>query len=336
MELSPPLLVLRWGALALGLALLSQPIFADDALTGGSTGALTGTPAVVCSRLASAQGSAALFDPQDRELVIAFYMARQCLPLWVDEQGPTRAAERAIAELAQAATWGLNAPDFKLVAVNPPFASGRWSAEQMANAEFELTAAILRYAHQAQGGRIPQPDELLSSYLDRQPVISGASDVLTQISEADDPGEVLRSYQPAQDQFLKLKGLLANLKGKSGTTEEFKISRHGPTLQLGSQNPEVAILKKRFAVAPEADTEQVFDQPLADVVKKFQMSNGLVSDGIVGPETRAALAGDVADKNSEKITAVIANMEEWRWMPRSLGETLHPRQCSVVFDRADR
>ena len=83
-------------------------------------------------------------------------------------------------------------------------------------------------------------------------VISGASEVLAQISEADDPGEVLRSYQPAQDQFLKLKGLLANLKGKSGPTEEFKISRHGPTLQLGSQSPEVAVLKKRFAVVPQA------------------------------------------------------------------------------------
>ena len=191
----------------------------------------------------------------------------------------------------------------------------------MANAEFELTAAYLRYAHQAQGGRIPQPDKLLSSYLDRQPVISGASEVLAQISEADDPGEVLRSYQPAQDQFLKLKGLLANLKGKSGPTEEFKISRHGPTLQLGSQSPEVAVLKKRFAVVPQAGAGQIFDQLLADAIKRFQISNSLPSDGIVGPGTRAALAGDAADKNSEKITAVIANMEEWRWMPRSLGAT---------------
>ena len=82
---------------------------------------------------------------------------------------------------------------------------------------------------------------------------------------------------------MKLKGLLANLKGKSGTTEEFKISRHGPTLQLGSQSPEVAVLKKRFAVMLQAGAGQIFDQPLADVVKKLQMSNGSRSDGIVGP-----------------------------------------------------
>ena len=81
------------------------------------------------------------------------------------------------------------------------------------------------------------------------------------------------------------------------------------------------MLKKRFAVVPQAGAGQIFDQLLADAIKRFQISNSLSSDGIVGPGTRAALAGDAADKNSEKITAVIANMEEWRWMPRSLGAT---------------
>ena len=88
-------------------------------------------------------------------------------------------------------------------------------------------------------------------------------------------------------------------------------------LQLGSRNPDVALLKERFRVASEPGAEQVFDRPLADAIKKFQQSMSLRGDGIVGSSTRAALSGHVSDK----VTAVIANMEEWRWMPRSLGAT---------------
>ena len=102
-----------------------------------------------------------------------------------------------------------------------------------------------------------------------------------------------------------------------------QISKRGPNLQLGSRHPDVAVLKKRFGIASEAGAEQVFDQSLVEAVKKFQASQSLRADGTVGSGTRAVLVGDTAAKvsTSDKITAVIANMEEWRWMPRSLGAT---------------
>ena len=297
----------RWGALLFSLIMLAPSADAADEMTGAQ--------AAICSRLAAE--TVPPFDSQDREAVGVFYTARQCRPVWVDERGPTRAARLAVAELGHAAEWGLNASDFKLKAVTRPLTSGRWSSEQTADAEFEITAGILRYAHQAQGGRITEPEKLLSSYLDRQPVITSAADVLSQVSEAADPGEVLRSYQPHQDQFLKLKALLADLRGREGVADAFQISKRGPTLQLGSRTPDVALLKRRFRIAAEPGAEQVFDRPLADSVKKFQQSVELRGDGIVGPSTRAALSGHVSDK----LTAIIANMEEWRWMPRSLGAT---------------
>ena len=135
-----------------------------------TTEPLTGTAAVICAKLADK--TATPFDAQDGAAVSTFYKARQCRPLWVDEQGPTRAATLAIAELGRAEEWGLKASDFELPAAKQPMQSESWTPEQTAAAELEIAAAVLRYAHQAEGGRIPEPDKRLSGYLDRTPVIT--------------------------------------------------------------------------------------------------------------------------------------------------------------------
>jgi murein L,D-transpeptidase YcbB/YkuD len=230
---------------------------------------MIGAQAVICSRLAAE--TVPPFDAQDREAVGAFYTARECRPLWVDERGPTPAAQRTISEIEHAADWGLNASDFKFEAIHQPFIAGHWSSEQTADAEFEMTAAILRYAHQAQGSRILEPGKLLSSYLDRQPIVTSTAEVLAQISQDPNPDSVLRSFQPNQDQFLKLKALLASLRSVQ-------------------QSDEVGAHKR-------------------------------------GPN------------RTDKITTVIANMEEWRWMPRSLGAThilVNIPSFSVVLTEKDQ
>jgi murein L,D-transpeptidase YcbB/YkuD len=276
-------------ALPLMLIAGSAVAGAADAVTIGDGPAVwqvaanqtTGAQAAICSRLAGE--SVPLLDAQDREAVSAFYTARECRPLWIGEQGLTPAARRAIAEIEHAADWGLNASDFKLEATRQLRTSGEWSSEQTADAEFEITAAVLRYAYQAQGGRIPQPDKILSSYLDRQPVITSAADVLAQISQDPNPDQVLRSFQPNQDQFLKLKALLASLRSEqSSDIGARQTSKRRPDLQLGSA---------------------------------------------------------AAKSRTDKIAAVIANMEEWRWMPRSLGMThilVNVPSFSVVLNDKDR
>jgi murein L,D-transpeptidase YcbB/YkuD len=106
-------------------------------------------------------------------------------------------------------------------------------------------------------------------------------------------------------------------------------------LRVGSHGPDVAVLKRRFGIASEPGAEEVFDQPLADAVKEFQKSVSLHSDGIIGPATRAVLSRDASDK----IAAVIANMEEWRWMPRSLGAThilVNVPAFSIALTQDDR
>lgn len=277
------------------------------------------TPAdAICARLEP--GTPTPFEADDLHAVTDFYAQRACKPVWVDERGPTQAATQAIREIDHAADWGLSASDFQFTAIRRPLQPA-WTPDQTADAEFELTAAVLRYAHQAQGGRIMEPDKKLSSYLDRRPQLTEAEDVLAAVTSEADPTEILRSYQPPQPQFLKLKALLADMRSKVAKPAAPTIASDGPMLMVGTSNPDVAVLKSRFGLTSAVGDEAKFDETLAAAIRKFQQANGLGDDGIVGPLTRAALAGDGPRDTASRIGATIANMEEWRWMPRDLGAT---------------
>jgi len=312
----PTLRAMCWlvPVLSASLPPLGSQGFADDR---------SAPQAAICAKTAS--GALENFESGDRPAVIAFYAARDCRPLWVDDTGPTRAADLAIAEMRRADEWGMRSADFPFAALDRAKTSGHWTGDETADAELEITASVLRYAHQAQGGRIPNPETQLSSYIDRQPALTSAQEILTRISQSATPDVTLREWQPSADQFVKLKVLLSTLRDKRpDAPRDVQIARRGPTLQRKSVSPEVAILKKRFGVASAPGEESLFDAALVTAVKKFQTSESLRSDGFVGPATRAVLAGGSSGSprnNADKIAAVIANMEEWRWMPSTLGET---------------
>lgn len=279
---------------------------------------LTGVPAAICAKLSTAPA----FDADDRADAIAFYQGRQCRPLWVDDKGLTHVADLAIGELGRANEWGLDASDFNVATVTNTLRPGQSSPDEIAAAELQITGAVLRYAHQAEGARISDPEKQLSYYLDRKPEITPAAGVLSQIADKPDPDAVLRGFEPQQDQFLKLKALLASLRSEHADKPAVpQIPRRGAMLVNGVRSPDVAILKQRFAVETAGDDAPLFNDALETAIKKFQEQNGLSADGVVGPATRAALAGDSTKSTAAKIQAVIANMEEWRWMPRSLGDT---------------
>ena len=121
------------------------------------------------------------------------------------------------------------------------------------------------------------------------------------------------------------------------TADAFEIPRRGAMLQARLRAmPTSRLLKERFGIASAPGSEQVYDRPLAAAVKQFQASKSLHATASSGRNTRAKLSGAMSP---DKITAVIANMEEWRWMPRSLGAThvfVNVPAFSIVLTDNDR
>ena len=90
-----------------------------------------------------------------------------------------------------------------------------------------------------------------------------------------------------------------------------------PTLREGSISPLLASVRARLAgegFPTDSALPQQFDAELTSALIGFQGKVGLAQDGVLGPQTRAAL--NVSP--GERLTQIEANLERLRWLPHDL------------------
>ena len=114
----------------------------------------------------------------------------------------------------------------------------------------------------------------------------------------------------------------------------------GATLRLGSAGPRVTALAQRLAELghagppdPAAPVTALFDEALDDAVRRYQQADGLFVDGIVGPQTLAALNRSRED-SLRAIQWTIAEMEALRPQlpPVFLVVNLPSQQAMLIRD----
>lgn len=253
-------------------------------------------------------------EADDLAAAKAFYAARQFAPLWVAGGVLNGRAALIIAELARSDDWGLKAADFVV-----PARDGTLSP---VDAELALTQAVLKYARFARGGRIADPSSELSEFIDRKPQIIAPQTVMEKISTVPLADVALRGFHPQHPQFERLRQAYITERAKEQQSAAVLLPS-GPMLVPERVHPNVAFLRRRLGVAtPDVTTstttpDLLFDPALVAAVKRFQAANGLKADGLVGERTRLALNGE----RKLRLPALIANMEQWRWMPETLGPT---------------
>jgi len=264
-------------------------------------------------------------DRGDRAALTAFYGERNEPPLWVSGGTFTAKANHLMAEIRRADDWGLSASAFEL----PHLASGTTAADALAGAEVKLGLAALKYARHARGGRLDPA--LISRDIDVKLSFRDPKALLQSLAASDTPGNVLRDLNPKHEQFQKLRQAL--LKSRSGQTtyEPARVEARGvrlpdgPPLFLGSEHPQVALLRQRLGLPLVRGAESIFDLEVQAALKAFQQQNGIQPTGILTPRTRSALNSIVKPERptvppSNDGQRIIVNMERWRWLPEHLGD----------------
>ena len=273
--------------------------------------------AVLDAAKAGNAGKAYAGETDDLAAAKTFYVSRNYAPLWVSKAGLTPQGLGVVEEIGHADDWGLKANEFGLPAIKDG-----GGAAALADAEIAVTRSALKYARFARGGRIPDPGSELSGFIDRKPQINAPESTLAQLAAATVAHETLRGLHPQHVQFERLRKAYLAARACEGQSAALLLPA-GPLLKPGQSHPNVALLRKRLGVPALATTsdastpELVYDPVLSAAVKDFQAKNGLRPDGFAGEKTRLALNGE----GKSKIPALLANMEQWRWMPATLGNT---------------
>jgi len=134
----------------------------------------------------------------DLDTLKSVYADRDGDPLWIAGDGLSAHAKLLIATIGDADDWGLDAASYKTPAGDAVLDTD----EARAGAELALSAAVLKYARDAQTGRLT-PSQA-SSLFDQHPEARNPKTVLSEIAASATPDKALLALHPQNEQYQRL------------------------------------------------------------------------------------------------------------------------------------
>jgi murein L,D-transpeptidase YcbB/YkuD len=295
---------------------LALPAFAAEPESPGALiGRTEAVRAAIQEQLSAKFTNASEPRKTEQGALVEYYSVAENRLLWVDENGLNDRAKLVIEEIGKADEYGLRASDYAL-----PKETESVDTKLLADSEIKISFAVLGYARDARGGRITP--QRVSPNLDPVLALPNPMEVIESISFRSDPAAYLRSFQPDQPQFEALRKALIAARGGNPDPDVVQIP-DGPTLKLGVDDEQVALVRKRLDIPVEdGGKETMFDASVHAAVQRFQESHGALPDGMVGPGARRMLNGQQQQQSASpaKARLILMNMERWRWLPHGLGD----------------
>jgi murein L,D-transpeptidase YcbB/YkuD len=258
-------------------------------------------------------------------VVVALFAPLLSVPSVFAADQPVWTAPRAAALLQAirgAADHGLDPDWYGIAALEKAAAAGNEQA---------LSDAFVSYASDVSTGRVNA--NRVDKEIDIQQRTVSRADLLKAAAEAPDFAAYLDSLAPKGD-YPALQKALAALRQQRASTSYTPLPG-GELLKPGMTDARVPVLRKRLgelglSAPPAGAVPEVYDEPLAAVVKTYQETKGLTVDGVIGVNTTRSLNTSLDDR----IEQVVANLERRRWLAEDLGRRyvlVNAGDYSMVF-----
>jgi L,D-transpeptidase YcbB len=218
-----------------------------------------------------------------RGAIAAFYAGRFYAPIWVSETGLTEKGRAALSQLERAREDGLNLWAFAL----PRDLRASLDPEAIAEAETTIASAVVAYAQQASGSRVPP--SRVSPLIFATPHVADPAIALAETAMAADPAKRLADFNPPQRGYRALRDELKRLNDPSVAERKFRV------------------------LTAELDADPLLD--LQDEGASQRTKRALNAH-----IHRASVSSPSSGAAARQRASILANMEMWRWEPRDMGE----------------
>ena len=278
-------------------------------------------------------------------MLTRFYEGRTYQPAWTTNSGVLPIADVFLHTLQEEAEReGLHTKDYNLAKINALLTEVRAETgtgraitpDTLVDLDFLLTDAFLCYGADVSLGEV-NLNSLNEAWFEQ----NGETDLVLVLQSAINTNAIdtaLKSLPPQQKGYVKLRDAFAHYRTVAAQGGWPAISS-GADLQPGARSERVATLRahlrasgdwaaashdthqmspsstdQRVAMAVPSD-ERFFDDAMEQAVKNFQRRHNLTPNGVVTPETLAALniSAEVRAKQ------IARNLERWRRLPKDLG-----------------
>jgi murein L,D-transpeptidase YcbB/YkuD len=186
--------------------------------------------------------------------------------------------------------------------------------QQLADLDLLLTDAFLRLGYHMLFGKV-DPERLDPNWNLARDL--GSLDSVLAIQDAIDSGApypFITSLKPQTRYYTALKETLMRYR-RIARSGGWPTIPQGATLQQVMTDARIPLLRQRLVVTgdlPEVAVTHsaLFDEPLAEAVRRFQRRHHLAADGVVGPGTLTELNVPV----EARIDQIRVNLERGRWV----------------------
>jgi L,D-transpeptidase YcbB len=246
--------------------------------------------------------------------VRAFYDPTGYALAWTHDGKPTAQALAVIAMLQQAQAKGLNPEDYD---------ASRWEqrisqlGEPGADARFDvaLTVCVMRFSSDLEVGRV-NPRHLKFAVAGKTARYDLEQFVRQRLVSGADPRAALEEIEPQLRGYKWTEAALQHylLLAQQDPAEPLPVP--AKTLAEGASYAAAAPLARRLQLLGDlpADspvpTDAIYQGPLVEAVKRFQLRHGLTADGRLGAQTVKQLNTPLATRVEQLDLA----LERWRWI----------------------
>ena len=256
-------------------------------------------------------------------------------PLWLDKDGVNEDRHRALEQaLAAADSDALNLDMYPKDELNRAVGAlrdnDRPTAEQLANADVLLTAVYVSLGEDLLTGQLKPRSFSQSWFIDTR-----EEDVDSSLARSLRDGRFARAmtrlrpqdpgYEALRHELQRYRQLAA--KGEWPQVPKGRALKPGENdsaerlTALAARLRAESLLDRNIDLTPAVDSSGrprpgvVYSPELAGAVAQFQSRHGIVVDSVLGPETVGSLNLPV----QYRLGQIAANLERFRWLPRTLG-----------------